>query len=120
MNEAPMSPTYAAFTEDEHRHRLSRAREILKRNGIACCISVAPKHLYYFAGHDSWVNVNSPQALIFMEDGAEPTLIVRDVDLALPRETSWVADKPRKYQRAPGTAPWCHFRTLFDWAMAEA
>ena len=87
-----MSPTYAAFTEYEHRHCLSRAREILKRNGIACCISVAPEHLYYFAGYDSWVSVNSPQALIFMEDGGEPTLIVRDVDLALPRETSWVAD----------------------------
>src|SRR5260370_2554552 len=27
-----------------------------------------------------------------MVDGGEPTLIVRDVDLALPRETSWVTD----------------------------
>src|SRR5262249_2115768 len=34
----------------------------------------------------------SPQALIFNVDGTEPTLIVRDVDLALPRETSWVRD----------------------------
>jgi Xaa-Pro dipeptidase len=87
-----MLSTYAAFTENEHRHRLSRARVILKQNGIACCVSVAPEHLYYFAGYDSWVSVNSPQALIFMEDGGEPVLIVRDVDLALPRETSWVAD----------------------------
>ena len=87
-----MSATYAAFTENEHRQRLARAREILGRNGIQCCISVAPEHLYYFAGYDSWVSVNSPQALIFMVDGGEPTLIVRDVDLALPRETSWVSD----------------------------
>jgi Xaa-Pro dipeptidase len=87
-----MSATYAAFTEAEHRHRLARAREMLRRNGIECCVSVAPEHLYYFAGYDSWVSVNSPQALIFMVDGGEPTLIVRDVDLALPRETSWVSD----------------------------
>ncbi len=87
-----MTATYASFTEDEHRRRLARAREILKRHGIDCCVSVAPEHLYYFAGYDSWVSVNSPQALIFMADGGEPTLIVRDVDLALPRETSWVAD----------------------------
>src|SRR5258708_6436737 len=87
-----MTAAYAAFTEDEHRRRLARAREILKRHGIDCCVSVAPEHLYYFAGYDSWVSVNSPQALIFMADGGEPTLIVRDVDLALPRETSWVAD----------------------------
>ena len=57
-----------------------------------CCVSVAPEHLYYFAGYDSWVSVNSPQALIFSCDADEPTLVVRNVDLALPRETSWVRD----------------------------
>ena len=87
-----MSVTYAAFPESEHRERLARARKILLHNGIDCCVSVAPEHLYYFAGYDSWVSVNSPQALIFMADGGEPALIVRDVDLALPRETSWICD----------------------------
>ncbi|HKF71357.1 MAG TPA: Xaa-Pro peptidase family protein [Stellaceae bacterium] len=87
-----MPPTYAAFTEAEHRSRLGRVRETLRRHGFECCVSVAPEHLYYFAGYDSWVSSNSPQALIFMVDGGEPTLVVRDVDLALPRETSWVPD----------------------------
>ena len=41
---------------------------------------------------NSWVSVNSPQALIFAASGGDPTLIVRDVDLALPLETSWVED----------------------------
>ena len=90
-----MTATYAAFPESEHRERLARARKILRQNGIDCCISVAPEQLYYFAGYDSWVSVNSPQALIFMADAGEPTLIVRDVDLALPRETSWVSDVRR-------------------------
>jgi Xaa-Pro dipeptidase len=83
---------YAAFPEDEHRARLARARQALRTADIACCISVAPEHLYYFAGYDSWVSVNSPQALIFSCDADEPTLVVRNVDLALPRETSWVRD----------------------------
>jgi Xaa-Pro aminopeptidase len=87
-----MSAPYAAFSEAEHRGRLERAREALRRHGIECCVSVAPEHLNYFAGYDSWVSVNSPQALIFTADRGEPTLIVRDVDLALPRETSWVPD----------------------------
>ena len=87
-----MSATYAAFPESEHRERLARARAILHENKIDCCISIAPEHLYYLAGYDSWVSVNSPQALIFMTDGGDPTLVVRDVDLALPRETSWVSD----------------------------
>src|SRR5580704_13203282 len=90
--ERAMSPTYAAFPESEHRERLARARKALQRNGIDCCISMAPEHLYYLAGYDSWVSVNSPQALIFGTDGGEPALVVRDVDLALPRETSWVSD----------------------------
>jgi Xaa-Pro aminopeptidase len=92
MTENSMTTSYAAFTESEHRERLARVRAILKHHGIACCVSVAPEHLYYLAGYDSWVSVNSPQALVFMADGGEPTLIVRDVDLALPRETSWVLD----------------------------
>ena len=71
---------------------MRRACETLRRNRIGGCISVAPEHLYYYAGYDSWVSVNSPQALIFGDDGDEPTLVVRDVDLALPRETSWVKD----------------------------
>ena len=66
-----MRPTYAAFNESEHRQRLERARHVLLANGIAVCISVAPEHLYYFGGYDSWVSVNSPQALIFAADGGE-------------------------------------------------
>ena len=66
-----MTTTYAAFTESEHRERLARVRAILKHNGIACCVSVAPEHLYYLAGHDSWVSVNSPQALVFMAEDRE-------------------------------------------------
>jgi Xaa-Pro dipeptidase len=88
---------YAAFPEDEHRARLARARQALRAADIACCISVAPEHLYYFGGYDSWVSVNSPQALIFSSGADEPTLVVRNVDLALPRETSWVGDI-RSYQ----------------------
>ena len=83
---------YAAFPEEEHRSRLRRARRALRAADISCCISVAPEHLYYFGGYDSWVSVNSPQAFIFSSDADEPTLVVRDVDLALPRETSWVRD----------------------------
>jgi Xaa-Pro dipeptidase len=83
---------YAAFPEAEHRSRLDRARQALRAADISCCVSVAPEHLYYYGGYDSWVSVNSPQALIFSSDADEPTLVVRDVDLALPCETSWVRD----------------------------
>jgi len=87
-----MTPPFAAFAEAEHRERLARARRRLGEAGFAGCVSVAPEHHYYLAGYDTWVSVNSPQALVFRTDGGEPTLVLRDVDRALALETSWVRD----------------------------
>jgi Xaa-Pro aminopeptidase len=85
-------PAYAAFPESEHRERLMWARRALETAGFDGCVCVAPEHLYYLAGYDSWVSVNTPQALIFRVGGGEPTLVVRDADLPLARESSWMTD----------------------------
>jgi Xaa-Pro aminopeptidase len=85
-------PPYAAFPESEHRERLGRARQALRRAGFAGCVSVAPEHLYYLAGYDAWVSVNSPQALVFGTGEDDPTLVLRDVDRPLAGETAWVGD----------------------------
>lgn len=87
-----MSAPFAAFAESEHRDRLARARKALRGGGCDFCLSVAPEHLFYFAGYDSWVSVNSPQALIFSAADDAPTLVLRNVDLPLARESSWVED----------------------------
>jgi Xaa-Pro dipeptidase len=88
-----MAPSFAAFPVDEHRERMGRARDALKRAGIGVCVSIAPEHLYYLGGYDSWVGVNSPQAFVFSATGGkEPTLIVRNVDELLAREASWTSD----------------------------
>jgi Xaa-Pro aminopeptidase len=60
--------------------------------GLDACLLVALEHLNYFGGYDSWVGVNSPQALIVSAHEAPPVLIVRNVDLPLAAETSWVED----------------------------
>ena len=60
-----MAQRYAPFSETEHRERLARARRVLSEAGFSACVSVAPEHLYYLAGYDAWVAVNSPQGLIF-------------------------------------------------------
>ena len=87
-----MKAAYAGFPESEHRARLARARRALREAGFEVAVLVAPEHLYYLAGYDSWVAVNSPQALIFGLDDDEPAIVVRNVDLALVTETSWVRD----------------------------
>ena len=58
-------PEFAAFPEAEHRHRLTRARHALREAGFEIAVVMAPEHLFYLGGYDSWVAVNSPQAMIF-------------------------------------------------------
>jgi Xaa-Pro aminopeptidase len=84
--------SYASFCESEHRDRLDRVRDLLKAAGIDVCISMAPESLYYYGGYDSWVSVNSPQALVFAVSGGEPAIVLRDTDVLLARESSWVTD----------------------------
>jgi Xaa-Pro aminopeptidase len=53
----------------------------------------APENLFYIAGYDSIASHISPQALIFsVLSDRLPTLLVRDLDLPLVKETSWVQD----------------------------
>ena len=87
-----MLPAYAAFPEAEHRERLRRARQAMRDHRIDICLSVAPEYLYWLGGYDSWVAVNSPQAMIFTKGDDEPVLIVRDVDRPLTTETTWIRD----------------------------
>jgi Xaa-Pro aminopeptidase len=87
-----MRAVYCAFDRAEFQTRFARARTAIKGAGARACLMMAPEHLYYFAGYDTWVSVNSPQALIFTDGDDAPTLLVRDVDLALALETTWIAD----------------------------
>jgi len=87
-----MQPQHSAFTFDEFQFRFRRAQKALATLDATACLMMAPEHLYYFGGYDSWVSVNSPQALIFTPGGDSPTLLLRDVDLPLAQETTWVSD----------------------------
>ena len=70
----------------------SGARTALAKAGFAGAVAVAPETLYYLAGYDAWVAVNSPQALIFTTGDDDPTLVLRNVDRPLARETCWLDD----------------------------
>lgn len=87
-----MQPRSAAFPASEHKERLGRARAALKAANIDACLMVAPENVYYFGGYESWVGVNSPQFLIFTPGDDAPTIILRNVDVPLARETTWVGD----------------------------
>lgn len=92
-----MDGQYLLFDLKTYHSRIRRAREVLKREGLDGLISIAPEHHFYFSGFDSWTGVNSPQVLIFTRDEDEPTLLLRDVDLPLALESTWLKDI-RTYQ----------------------
>lgn len=87
-----MTTQYSAFDQSEFDIRFGAARRVIGDAGCAACVMVAPEHIYYFGGYDSWVSVNSPQALIFTPGDDAPTILLRNVDLPLAIETSWVED----------------------------
>ena len=80
-----------AFPETEYRDRLARARDLLRDQGLDGCICIAPELLYYFAGHEAYTFF-SDQALIFTTGDDEPSLVIREVDLPVSRETAWISD----------------------------
>ena len=87
-----MDQPFAAFPESEHRERLSRAREKIRQAGLAGCICVAPENIYYLIGYDSIAYFNYQALIISAEEDNEPTLVIRNVDLPLVKETSWIED----------------------------
>ena len=87
-----MSKRYSPFGKDVYLRRIARARETLKAAGIEAAVIVALEHLAYFGGYDSWVGVNSPQALVLTASETPPTLLLRNVDLPLALETTIVED----------------------------
>lgn len=87
-----MLPRSAVFPIDEHRQRFARARAALRSAKLDACLMVAPENIYYAGGYETWVGVNSPQFMIFTAREDAPTLILRNVDLALARETTWISD----------------------------
>ncbi len=79
------------FAREEYADRCRRLRKVMDDLELDACLVVAPENQFYFAGYDSWVGVNSPQALVVSKDEAQPvSLLVRDVDLFMARESAFV------------------------------
>lgn len=87
-----MQPRSAAFSLDEHKKRFSDLREVVRKAGLDGCLMVAPENIYHAGGYETWVGVNSPQFMIFTKGDDAPTLVLRNVDLALALETTWIKD----------------------------
>ncbi len=85
-------PPWALFPDSVYAERRTRARHAMREAGLECCIAIAPESLFYLCGYDSWTAMNNPQALVFTVHDDAPVLLVRDVDLALARESARVAD----------------------------
>lgn len=81
----------SAFPAAEYRDRLERARQALARSDLDGALCVSPESLFYLAGYEGYTYW-AEQALVFSLQGDEPTLVVRDIDLPLVEESTWVED----------------------------
>lgn len=108
-----MQARSSSFSTPEHLERFARARAVLADSGVDACVMVAPENVYYFGGYESWVGVNSPQFVIFTSGSDEPTLVLRNVDVPLASETTWIKDV-RSYHLHTDSVP-----QLVDAVLAE-
>lgn len=92
-----MAVRFTPFPQEIFEARIKRARSVMTGAGLEALLISGLEDLYYFGGYDSWVGVNSPQAMIITRHNDAPTLLVRDVDLTLARETTFISDI-RTYQ----------------------
>ena len=84
---------YRAFSEEEHRVRLDRARALLEGAGLSGCICTSPELIYYFTGYEAHTHhAIGSQAMVLSVAGDEPVLIVRDGDMPQADETLVVGD----------------------------
>jgi Xaa-Pro dipeptidase len=78
-----------AFTREEFAERFARLRTAMEREGLDALVCVAPESLYYLTGYDAntaW----SEQALVVAAGDAEPTLIIRDIDVPIADRQIWL------------------------------
>lgn len=84
---------YRAFSEPEHRARLSEAAKLMEAAAIDACVCTSPELLYYFTGYDAHTHLASgSQALVLPGEGGDPVLILRDGDVPQAEETVVVGE----------------------------
>lgn len=94
-----MTREYTAFPVADYLERMSRARQAMRYAGLDALIAVSPEALYYLCGYDSWTAAVNPQGLVITAEEKEPTLLIRDYDLALAREST-IADDIQTFSLA--------------------
>ncbi len=79
------------FALEEYENRLARARAALSDAGLVGALCVSPESITYFTGYNGYTHWTE-QALIISVDSASVTLVLRQIDLTLAAESSWVSD----------------------------
>lgn len=79
------------FSASEYDARLAELRGRMVANDLEILILLSPENIYYFSGYHSLEPPSTLAALIVPAEGG-PILVVRRVDRALARFTSWIED----------------------------
>jgi Xaa-Pro dipeptidase len=81
------------FPQAEYLQRIHAAKQRMIVAGIDLLVVVVPENIYYLCGYAGW-SFYTPQALLLHVDATEPTLIVREMDVACAEVTAFI--KPQR------------------------
>jgi Xaa-Pro dipeptidase len=69
------------FSRSEYLGRLARTKARMQAAGVDVLLAASPENINYLSGYAGW-SFYTPQLLLVPVDDEEPTLIVRDMDVA--------------------------------------
>lgn len=81
------------FSVDEFRGRVSRAQQLMQKQGLGALLTTHLHNIYYFTGYRSWLrdSQHRPFAAVVPANG-EPILILPSLEAGNANLKSWVSD----------------------------
>lgn len=82
----------AAFNSYEFGRRLERTKQRMADEEIDALVVTDPANMNYLTGYDAW-SFYVHQAVLVLQDAAQPIWVGREMDAAAARRTTWLDDE---------------------------
>lgn len=99
-----------AFSQQEYRERTARLRKQMAARGMDALLVLNESNMNYLTGYEGFSDY-VPQGALVRQDEEDPWLILREMDLACARPTSYLPESrllsyPEKYIGSSELTPW--------------
>ena len=81
-----------AFEKSEFQGRLAKLRALMAKEGIDALLVLSEPNIFYLTGYEGFSDY-VPQVALITQDGGEPDLMLREMDVACAVPTCWMDGK---------------------------